>query len=426
MAELVVGIDVGTTKIATLVGEVRGDEVNVVGVGVEPSRGIKRGVVNDLKAATAAIAASVKKAEKSAGCEIGRAFVSVAGSHIASMNSRGVVGVGGGSRPVTQEDLERALEAARAITIPHNREVLHVLPRHYTLDGQSGVRNPTGMHGFRLEVETHIITGARTSVTNLEKCVEAAGVFVDRFILNPLAAGDVVLTETEREIGAVVVDIGGGTTDLAIFIEGAVWHTAVLSVGGEHITTDIAHGLRLPFDLAESVKLQHGHADPRRVDPLSGFPVQPFGEEVPSQVARTDLAMIIEARSEEILSLVLQEVKRSGYDGLLPAGVVLTGGSSNLPGIRDVASRLLQMPVRLARPERVTGMADAVRSPAFSTAVGLLTVGLALSEEERRDMRRGRGRPRRHRTENGARGLGLGRVVSGFVRRFLPEQEDIE
>ncbi|MCZ7544456.1 MAG: cell division protein FtsA [Anaerolineae bacterium] len=338
MAELVVGIDVGTTKIATLVGEVRGDEVNVVGVGVEPSRGIKRGVVNDLKAATAAIAASVKKAEKSAGCEIGRAFVSVAGSHIASMNSRGVVGVGGGSRPVTQEDLERALEAARAITIPHNREVLHVLPRHYTLDGQSGVRNPAGMHGFRLEVETHIITGARTSVTNLEKCVEAAGVFVDRFILNPLAAGDVVLTETEREIGAVVVDIGGGTTDLAIFIEGAVWHTAVLSVGGEHITTDIAHGLRLPFDLAESVKLQHGHADPHRVDPLSGFPVQPFGEEVPSQVARTDLAMIIEARSEEILSLVLQEVKRSGYDGLLPAGVVLTGGSSNLPGIRDVAA----------------------------------------------------------------------------------------
>lgn len=426
MAELVVGIDVGTTKIATLVGEVRGDEVNVVGVGVEPSRGIKRGVVNDLKAATAAIAASVKKAEKSAGCEIGRAFVSVAGSHIASMNSRGVVGVGGGSRPVTQEDLERALEAARAITIPHNREVLHVLPRHYTLDGQSGVRNPAGMHGFRLEVETHIITGARTSVTNLEKCVEAAGVFVDRFILNPLAAGDVVLTETEREIGAVVVDIGGGTTDLAIFIEGAVWHTAVLSVGGEHITTDIAHGLRLPFDLAESVKLQHGHADPRRVDPLSGFPVQPFGEEVPSQVARTDLAMIIEARSEEILSLVLQEVKRSGYDGLLPAGVVLTGGSSNLPGIRDVASRLLQMPVRLARPERVTGMADAVRSPAFSTAVGLLTVGLALSEEERHDMRRGRGRPRRHRTENGARGLGLGRAFSGFVRRFLPEQEDIE
>ncbi len=424
MADLVVGIDVGTTKVATLVGEVRGDEVHVAGLGVEPSRGIKRGVVNDLKAATAAIAASVQKAERSAGCEIGRAFVSVAGSHISSMNSRGVVGVGGGSRPVTEEDLERALEAARAITIPHNREVLHVLPRHYTLDGQSGVRNPAGMHGFRLEVETHIITGARTSVTNLEKCVEGAGVYVDRFILNPLAAGDVVLTETEREIGAVVVDIGGGTTDLAIFIEGAVWHTAVLSVGGEHITSDIAHGLRLPFDLAESVKLQHGHADPRRVDPLSGFPVQPFGEEAPSQVARMDLAMIVEARVEEILSLVLQEIKRSGYDGLLPAGVVLTGGASNLPGIRDVANRMLQMPVRLARPERVAGMADAVRSPAFSTAVGLLTVGLALTAQEQRDARRGRGK--RRRADNGARGFGLGRALGGLVRRFLPEQEEPE
>lgn len=425
MAELVVGIDVGTTKIATLVGEVRDDEVNVVGLGVEPSRGIKKGVVNDLRAATACIAASVEKAERSAGCEIGRAFVSVAGSHIASMNSRGVVGVGGGSRPVTQEDLERALDAARAVTIPHNREVLHVLPRHYTLDGQPGVRNPTGMHGFRLEVETHIITGARTSVTNLEKCIEAAGVYVDRFILNPLAAGDVVLTETEREIGVVVVDIGGGTSDLAIFIEGAVWHTAVLAVGGEHITSDIAHGLRLPFDLAEAVKLQHGHADPRRVDPLSGFPVQPFGEEVPSQVARTDLAMIIEARSEEIFTLVLQEIKRSGYDGLLPAGVVLTGGTSNLPGIRDVASRLLQMPVRLARPERITGLSEAVRSPAFSTTVGLLTVGLELDRQEQRDARRGKGRRRSRRAQNGAGRFGLGKL-SGLMRRFLPEQEETE
>ncbi len=414
MSELVVGIDVGTTKIATIVGEVTGESVRVVGMGVEPSRGIKKGVVNDILAARSAIAASVRKAERSSGYEIGRAFVSVAGSHIASLNSRGVVGVGGGSRPVSEQDLDRAMDAARAVNIPHNLEVLHVLPRYYILDGQSGVKNPVGMHGFRLEVETHIVTAGRNSVTNLEKCVESAGVFVDRFILNPLASGDAVLTNTERESGVVVVDIGGGTTDLAIFIDGSVWHTAVLAVGGEHITSDVAHGLRLPFDLAEAVKLQHGHATPSTVDPLSGFPVQPFGEEVPSQVARTDLAMIIEARAEEIFSLTLQELKRSGYDGLLPAGAVLTGGSSNLPGIRDLANRMLQMPVRLAEPERVSGLVEAVRSPAYSTMVGLLTVGISLDEQARVEEAR-----RSRRSREGV----LGRVFGGLVRRFLPEQE---
>ncbi len=418
MSELVVGIDVGTTKVATVVGEVAEADVRVVGIGVEPSRGIKKGVVNDIRAATAAIAASVQKAERSSGYEIGRAFVSVAGAHISSLNSRGVVGIGGGSRPVSEADLDRAMDAARAVTIPHNLEVLHVLPRYYILDGQSGVHNPVGMHGFRLEVETHIVTGARTSVTNLEKCVKNAGVFVDRFILNPLASGASVLNDTERESGVVVIDIGGGTTDLAIFIEGAVWHTAVLSVGGEHITHDIAHGLRLPFDLAEAVKLQHGHANPLEIDPLANFSVQPFGEEVPSQIARSDLAMIIEARTEEIFSLVMQEVKRSGYDGLLPVGAVLTGGSSNLPGIRTVASRVLQMPVRAAYPERVSGLVDAVRSPAYSTMVGLLTVGVDLDAQESSEAGRGRRRARGER-----RGPGLGKLFGGLARRFLPEQE---
>lgn len=414
MDELVVGIDIGTTKVATVVGEVTDTGVRVVGIGVEPSRGIKKGVVTDIQAATSAIAASIRKAERSSGYEIGRAFVSVAGSHISSLNSRGVVGVGGGSRPVSEHDLERVLDAARAVTIPHNLEVLHVLPRYYILDGQSGVRNPVGMHGFRLEVETHIVTAARASVTNLEKCVQSAGVFVDRFILNPLASGEAVLSETERESGVVVVDIGGGTTDMAIFIEEAVWHTGVLAVGGEHITNDVAHGLRLPFDLAEAVKLQHGHADPSTIDPLAAFPVQPFGEDVPSRVARADLAMIIEARTEEIFTLVLQEIKRSGYDGLLPAGAVVTGGSSNLPGMRAAANRILQMPVRMAHPERVTGLADAVRSPAYSTMIGLLRVGVELDEQERLSPR-GRGK------NDG--GFGLGRTLGGLVKRFLPEKD---
>jgi cell division protein FtsA len=421
MGELVVGIDVGTTKVATIVGEVNGDEVRVMGVGVEPSRGIRKGVVNDLRAATAAIASSVRKAERASGYEIGRAFVSVAGGHISSMNSRGVVGIGGGTRPVSELDLERAMDAARAVTIPHNLEVLHVLPRYYILDGQSGVHNPVGMHGFRLEVETHIVTAARASVTNLEKCVEGAGVFVDRFILNPLASGEATLLESERESGVVVVDIGGGTTDLAIYIENAVWHTSVLSVGGEHVTHDIAHGLRLPFDLSEAVKLQHGHADSQAVDPMATFPVQPFGEEIPSQVARTDLAMIIEARIEEVFALVMQEIKRSGYDGLLPAGAVLTGGTSNLPGIREVANRVLQMPVRLAQPERVSGMADAVRSPAYSTMVGLLKVGCDLDTNESTETRRDR------RARNGSRGgTAIGRAFGGLVKRLLPDQESTE
>ncbi len=411
--DLVVGIDVGTTKIATLVGEVRGDSLHVVGVGVEPARGIRKGMISDVQEATAAITASVRKAERTSGYEIGRAYVSVAGGHVSSINSRGVVGVGG-TRGITQADLDRALEAAQAIAIPHNREVLHVIPRTYSVDEQEGVRNPIGLHGFRLEVETHIITASISSVRNLEQCIEAAGVYVDRFILNPLAAGEVVLTAPEREMGVMVIDIGGGTSDLAIFIEDTVWHTAVVSVGGNHITADVAHGLRLPLSLAESVKVRYGHAYPRNVDPSESFMVQPFGEERPTRVMRSDLAYIIQARVEEIFSLILQEVKRSGYDGLLPAGAVLTGGTSALPGIREVASDVLRMPVRLARPEKLTGLADSIRGPAFSTTVGLLHLGLRMDREEEA----------RHPHRNGR--FSIGKTLGSIIRRFLPDGEEQE
>ncbi len=415
MTELVVGIDVGTTKVCTIVGEVREEDIHVVGLGVEPSRGMQKGVVTDMNALTAAISSSVHKAERSSGYEIGRAFVSVAGSHISSINSRGVAGISG-VRAVQPEDVERAIANARAIAIPHNREVLHVIPRTYNLDGNEGVRSPLGMHGFRLEVETHIITASATTVQNLETCVESTGVYVDRFILNPLASGDVVLTPTERQMGVMVVDIGGGTTDLAIFIEGTVWHTAVLPVAGWHVTNDVAHGLRLPFELAEAVKLQYGHANPREVDPLEAFPVQPFGEELPSKVLRMDLAHIIGARVEEIFELVLQEAKRSGYDGLLPAGVVLTGGSALLPGIRQVAADVMRLPVRVAQPEKITGMADTLRSPAFSTSVGLLRLGLVMDREDQQRLAALGGRA-------GGEGFRLGKVLGGLFRRFLPEEE---
>jgi cell division protein FtsA len=248
------------------------------------------------------------------------------------------------------------------------------------VDGQEGIRMPVGMHGYRLEVETHIITATAASVENLRQCVGGSGVEVSQFVLNPLASGEVVLSETERQMGVVVCDIGGGTTDMAIYIDGDVWHTSVLAVGGNHITSDIAHGLRLPMTQAEEIKIQHGHALQAEVGPQEFFNVKPFGEEHSAQVNRQELAMIIEARVEEMLGMVLQEIKRSGYDGLLPAGMVLTGGTSQLPSIKNLASRMLGVPVRIAKPENLIGMTDKLDSPAFSTSVGLLRWAFLYSE----------------------------------------------
>ena len=417
MGELVVGIDIGTTKVCTIVGEVRDTDVYVLGVGIEPSHGMKKGMVTDVNALSAAISSSVHKAEESSGYEIGRAFVSIAGGHIESINSTGAVGISN-SRGVQLNDLERAMDAARAVTLPHGREVLHVIPRNYSLDGQTGLRSPLGMLGFRLEVEAHIITAATQSIQNLEKCVESAGVFVDRFILNPLASGDVILTPEEREAGVMVVDVGGGTTDLAMFIDGSVWHTAVIAVGGQHVTNDTAAGLHLPFDLAEAVKLKYGHADPKAVSPLEAFPIQPFGEELPSKVQRADLAHIIHARVAEIFELILKEAKRSGYDGLLKAGIVLTGGSSLLPGMRTVASDVLRLPVRVAQPENITGMSDTLKNPSYSTSVGLLKLGLIMDlEDDRRSVLRQQSSPRVSR-------VNVGGFLKGMIERLLPGEED--
>jgi cell division protein FtsA len=420
MGELVVGIDIGTTKICTIVGEVRDTDIYVLGIGIEPSHGMRKGVVMDVSALTAAISSSVHKAEKSSGYEIGRAFVSIAGGHIESINSTGAVGISN-SRGVQLNDLERAMDAAKAITLPHGREVLHVIPRNYTLDGQTGLRSPLGMLGFRLEVETHIITASTQSIQNLAKCVEDAGVFVDRFILNPLAAGDVVLTTDEREAGVMVVDVGGGTTDLAMFIDGSVWHTAVITVGGQHISNDIAAGLHLPAELAEAVKLKYGHADPKAVSQLEAFPIQPFGEDLPSKVQRADLAYIVHARVAEMFELILKEAKRSGYDGLLKAGIVLTGGSSQLPGIKTVAGDVLRLPVRVAQPENISGVADTLKNPAYSTSVGLLKLGLImdLEDDRRKAIRHGRDHTQGP----------VARVVNffkGMIERLLPGEEEIE
>jgi len=376
---IIVAIDIGTTKICTLVGrEEAPGQLRILGVGVEPSQGVRKGVVVDMVAASQAVVRSVEKAERTCGLEIDSALVSLAGSHVSSANSRGVVGVAG--RMIDEGDIARAIDAAKAVNIPHNREIIHIIQRGFSIDGQEGIRKPLGMHGYRLEVETHIITASAASVENLRQCVSAAGVEVSQFVLNPLASAEVVLTETEREMGVVICDMGGGTTDMAIYIGGDVWHTNVLAVGGDHITSDIAHGLRLPITQAEEIKIKHGHAERDEVPSGESFSVKPFGEEEPVEINRQELAHVIEARVEEIFSLVLQEIKRSGYDGLLPAGMVLTGGSSALPGIRALASQTLNLPVRIAMPEDLIGMSDKLQFPAYSTSVGLLKWALLMTD----------------------------------------------
>jgi cell division protein FtsA len=381
MEEIVVGIDVGTTKVCTLVGRVEDSRsIRILGVGIEPSEGIKKGMIVDLAAASQAITRSVEKAESTSGMEITSALVSMAGAHVSSVNSRGAAAVNGNI--IEQYDLTHALEQARAVAIPHDREIIHVIQRGYTVDGQDGIRNPKGMHGYRLEVEAHIITASAATSDNLRQCVGAAGVEIQQFVLNPLASGEVVLTDQERQMGVAVCDIGGGTTDLAIYVDGDVWHTMVLAVGGNHITQDIAHGLRLSFEQSEEVKKQQGYAVRSSVGAEEYFTIRPFGEDRPVQISRRDLAHIIEARVVEIFSLTLQEIKRSGYDGLLPAGMVLTGGTSALPGIKRVAAEVLNLPVRTAQPENLVGLVDRLNSPAYSTSVGLLRWAMSMHDQD--------------------------------------------
>ena len=394
MERTIVGIDVGTTKVCTLVGEIDDqDGLCVVGVGVAPSHGLSKGVVVNVEEATKSIAASVEKAERVSGYTIEGAYVGLAGKHISSLNSRGVVAVGRGERYVTEDDMERARDAAQAIAVPHNREIVHTITRSFTLDGQEGVRDPVGMVGFRLEVETHIVTGAVASIRNLVQCVENADVQVNDLVLQPLASAEAVLTPEERETGVVLVDAGGGTIDVAAFVSGSIWHSAVLSVGGNNLTNDIAIGLRTPFATAERLKIQYGHALPEMIDQGEMIDVPAFGEGPPQPVPRVEVAKIIEARAEEMFLMILNEIKRSGYEGLLPAGLVLTGGTADLRGFKELGREMLQLPVRIGRAHDIGGLTDSVSSPAYATAVGLLLWGTRYSASGRRSQKRGKGWP---------------------------------
>ena len=377
MEETIVGIDVGTTKVCTLVAEVdEREKLRIVGVGVVPSQGMRRGVITNIDEATQAIARSVEEAERVSGHTIQSAYVGVGGSHISSLNSRGAVVIGRADRPITQEDVNRAMDAAQAIAIPHNRQIMHAIPRQFTVDGQDGIPDPAGMFGVRLEVEAHIVTATATAIRNLVSCVQAAGIAINELVLQSLASAEAVLRPDEKKMGVVLADIGGGTTDIAIFIEGSVWHTLVWGVGGDHLTNDIAVGLRTPFGTAEELKTHYGHAVVEDIDSQEYVDINTFGDNPRQSASRRDLATIITARTEEMFEFILREIKRSGYDGLLPAGLVLTGGTAELGGVTELAATRLQMPVRIGMPTGVGGMVAKVSGPSYATAVGLLLWGL--------------------------------------------------
>lgn len=349
----------------------------MIGVGLVPARGLRKGAVVNVEGATGAIIDSLAEAERTSGYTIERAYVSLSGTHVSSLNSRGVVGISRG-QGITVEDMERALDAACAVAVPHNQEIVHVIPRGYVVDEQDGVHDPVGMHGFRLEVEAHVILASSTAIQNLVKCVENAGIAVDELVLGSIAAGDAVLTETEREMGVVLADIGAGTVDLAIFIDGTVWHTVTLGMGGEYITKDIAVGLRLPPDMAEQIKLKYGYAIAEHVAPEDEIDISSSSGGVQRTISRRQLAVVVEARAREILSMIQQEIKRSGYDGLLPAGVVLCGGTATLGGIGELGRHILGLPVRVGEPQDLHGLVDRVSGPTHAVGAGLMRWGMTV------------------------------------------------
>ena len=378
----IASIDVGTTKICTLVAEIAAEgETRILGVGVAPAGGLSRGMVDNIRDASEAIRASVEKAERSSATRILSAHVGIAGSHIQSLNNRGIVAIPERQRPIAADDIARALDGARVVSLPANREILHVIPRYYVVDGQDSVSDPLGMYGQRLDVETHIITGTVSAIQNLTRCVEGIGVQVDSLILQPLASAEAVLEEEEKRQGVVVADIGGGTTDVAVFLDGAVYHTAVLPVGGHHLTRDVVIGLRCPYHAAEEAKASLGHAIPSSVDPDETVELDAFGSEKRKTVPRRQLCEILQARAEEILEMVVMEVKRSVQGDIVSAGLVLTGGTAKLSGIDVLAEQVTGLPARAGRPRNLQGLSDTLADPAYAASVGLLQWAIQESEQ---------------------------------------------
>jgi cell division protein FtsA len=373
---VLVAIDVGTSKAVALIGEVTRDgSLNIIGKGAPAASGLKKGVVINIDQTVASIASAVEQAERLSGYKLESAFVGVGGSHVESQNSRGAVAVSGPRKEVSREDVARATEVARAVNIPSNREVLHVLPRGYIVDGQEGVKDPIGMSAIRLEVETHIVHASATAVQNLTKCVQQAGVRIDELVAAPLASAEALLTDTEKDLGVAIADIGAGTTDLALFLDGSPFHTVVLPIGGNNVTNDMAIGLKTSLATAEDLKIRHATCDLRAVQADEVVTVESLGEEQGRQIQRTELCSIVEARMGELFEKIGEEIAVAGQGGMLPAGVVLTGGASQLQGAAELGREVLQMPVRVASPAGVGGLVDNLLTPAFSTSIGLLLWG---------------------------------------------------
>lgn len=404
--DLIVGLDIGTSKIVALVAEIPPEGgINILGLGVTQSRGLKKGVVVNIEATVSAIQRALEDAELMANCKIGQVYTGIAGSHIRSLNSHGMVPIR--DREVSQGDIDRVVETARAVNISNDQEILHVLPQEFIIDGQEGVREPLGMSGVRLEVKVHIVTGAVSAAQNITKCVRRCGLEVKDLILQPLASSMAVLNEDEKDLGVALIDIGGGTTDLAVFTRGAIQHTAVLPIAGDQITNDIAMTLRTPTREAEDLKIQHGVALRQLADAREMIEVPGIGERGARMLSKQLLSEVIEPRVEELYSLVQAELRRSGFEEQISSGIVLTGGSSQMKGMVELAEEVFHVPVRVGMPEYVGGLSERVRGPAYATSIGLLLAGLDKYHSDQAD-----------KIESASFGQILARMKSWFTNTF--------
>ena len=371
--EIVVGLDIGTTKICAVVGEISGDEINIVGIGTHPSIGLRKGVVVNIESTVESIKKAVEEAELMAGCEISSIYAGIAGGHITGFNSRGIVAVKGSE--ITELDVERVIDAARAVAIPMDREVIHVIPQQFIVDDEAGIQNPVGMAGVRLEAKIHIVTGAVTSAHNIVKCANRSGLDVCDIVLESLASGEAVLTEEEKELGTGLIDLGGGTSDLAIFCNKNIRHTFVLALGGNNLTNDLAIGLHAPLGEAEKIKKKYGTCVAKNISSEETIEVPGMGGRKPRKLPRQILGEILEPRMEEIFILINREIYRAGMEKLISSGIVLTGGSALLSDATEIAESVFNFPTRLGRPMGITGLVDVVNNPMYATGVGLVIYG---------------------------------------------------
>lgn len=374
--KMIVGLDIGTSKVVALVAEIDPNgELEIIGMGSHPSRGMKKGVVVNIESTVQSVQRAIEEAELMAGCQIHSVYVGIAGSHVRSLNSHGIVAIKDGE--VIDADLERVLDAAQAVAIPADQKILHILPQEYVIDNQEGIREPMGMSGVRLEAKVHLVTCAVNAAQNIEKCIKRCGLDVDEIILEQVASSYSVLTDDERELGVCMVDIGGGTSDIAIFTEGSIRHTGVIPIAGDQVTNDIAMALRTPTQHAEEIKIKYACALTQLASPEDMIKVPSVGDRPPRDLSRHSLAEVVEPRYDELFTLVQAELRRSGFEDMIPAGIVLTGGTSKMEGVVELAEEIFHMPVRIGVPTRVKGLTDIVRNPIYATAVGLLEYGAA-------------------------------------------------